>query len=71
MTDEKLIEEARRAVGIAKDSIWRTSPDADGDARYEEVLDRMLAVFEKAHAPTVIERHDLVMPIYDEPEPQG
>ena len=51
MTDnEKLIEEARKAVGIAKDSIWRTSPDPDRDAYHGAVLDRMLAAFEKAHA---------------------
>lgn len=51
MTNEKLINEAREAVRVAKDSIWRTSPDADGDARHEAVLDQMLAVFEKAHTP--------------------
>lgn len=60
MTDnEKLIEEARRAVGIAKDSIWRTSPDPDGDTQHEAVLDRMLAVFEAAHTPTDDEREAL------------
>lgn len=60
MTDnEKLIEQAREAVGIAKNSIWRTSPDADGDARHEVVLDQMLAVFEKAHTPTDDEREAL------------
>lgn len=50
--NEKLIEEARKTVGIAKDSIWRTSPDPDGDAQHEVVLDQLLAVFEKAHTPT-------------------
>lgn len=51
MTDEKLIEEAKKAVNVAKDAIWRTSPDFDGEAHLIAMLDRMLAVFEKAHAP--------------------
>jgi hypothetical protein len=67
MTDEKLIEAAdeytRRNIGGMQ------PVTTIGDKVHAAFLAG--AVFEKAHAPTVIERHDLVMPIYDEPEPQG
>jgi len=57
VTDEKLIEEAVNAVSVAKEAIWRTSPDFDGEAHLVGMLDTMLAVFEKAHAVT--ERHSM------------
>lgn len=63
-----LIEEAAKAIldkfhaPDDRHPSWWINPD--------EMARAALAVFEKAHTPKVTERHDLVMPIYDEPEPQ-
>jgi len=60
MTDrnEKLIEDTAKAIYEAQVE----------EATCGDLARAALAVFEKAHTPKVIERHDLVMPIYeDEP----
>jgi len=61
-TVDALIEEAK--VFVEQSHIGRTT--ARELDRAILLIRRLVAMVE--HAPTVIERHDLIMPIYEEPE---
>ena len=69
MNREELIEEAAKLIYAALPAAvivpWEELRP-DGRVQIRDRAESVLAVFEKAHAPTVIERHDLVMPIYDD-----
>ena len=74
MTDDSVIDGVARA--IEGDHFIEHMPGVGEHLAISEEASLFLAraafaVFEKAHLQTVIERHDLVMPIYDEPEPQS
>lgn len=67
---EKLIEEAAKAIYETRDDAYDLDAweqlDSVQQERYVCDARAALAVFEKAHTPKVIERHDLVMPIYED-----
>lgn len=66
---EALIEKAQEAA-IGYQSAGTDVAKYHAMKKASEMLVELVAVFEEQQKPSVIERHDLVMPIYDE-EPQG